>query len=373
MKRHFKIGLFILCIAFIISCAKKTPEDYMLEANDLIKNKNIIGAKYKLKEAIKKFPDNPAILPAYKLLSECDASLGDYQEQRNSLQVIIDKAGLKTQQGVEALADKVKSYEYEKKYDEAIKELEEAKKSMGADHPLIVSMQLKLAALYSKVENTKKTDEIFAQLKKDHSNEEETLLKITASLGQYKQSQKDLKGEIDAYKYYIEKFPDNEKAALYKALIGKLYNELKDTTQSAKYFAESLAQFDKLIEKSLEADEKAMLLWFKSQAYDFQKETEKAIDLCKQIVKEYKESPVSRQAIYFAIDMGLKNGKDDIIIKWLTELRDEAKDPKEKENYDKAITDIKNIRLKKDDKTTTKSADLKTTDTKTSDVVKKGK
>lgn len=330
MKTLFvKLLLITLSLIFLTQCGKKTPEDQFMEARKLFKNNDILGARIKLKEIIKKYPNEPVIYDAYLVLADTYVVDGDLEEQRNILQKVIDKYGLKSEKGIKALASKMDSYDYQSNFDSAIKELKEAVKLLGPNSIYDYSMNAKIAYFY---ECSKKYDEaisLYEELLKRYEKDEGKYKNTIIRLAGVYEKQKDIKSAINVYEIYINKYPKNPSAGLIKAIAANLYNKINETKKAYKYFNDSITQLKKSIDETLNAEEKTKIMLFLAQAYGLKGELELAVQTNETIVDKYKDSQNVILAMWGNAQLYKSAGKKDKAIEWFTKILNTSKNPAE--------------------------------------------
>ena len=146
------------------ACRKKTSADHWQDALRAAQRGDTIGVMVKCQKIIDMTPDDPVASEARMLLARCQMKSGDYQAERQTLTEVIERVGLSSPMGQGAYVSRLRSWEREKRPQDAIRQIEETAKDLEVAPNFARDVQLMLGGLYEANGESDKAKAHFAQL-----------------------------------------------------------------------------------------------------------------------------------------------------------------------------------------------------------------
>ncbi len=320
MNRYVVLLLVVsVLVAFFISCAKKSPEDKLYEAQLALEKQETLDAIIKAKEVIRDYPDDPVALDAHLLLASCYYFSRDLEQCREHLNVVIEKLGLSNPKAQEALENTLTTYLIEGRHDAGTTIVLNAMSKIPEDSPFYRSLQLRLAGLYESRDLLDKARDIYRYIL-DHETNQDALSAAMERLTATYAVNEQYDDAISVYKQFLDKHPDtNLKPVLLYGIA--FFTEKKGEDRKAQeLYEQSIKEFQAAIDKTLETEAKVDLIYQLARAYLLRGEHDNALEELNRIINDFPDSSRVPSALFEIGEIYQQNGEYDKAIEWFQKI-----------------------------------------------------
>lgn len=153
MSRLTLLALLIAC-ALLGGCRSKSPEERLQKAEQLLQQRDTLGAQLEAKAVIKDAPNDPRAVDAHLILAQVYAAEQRADDALAELQIVLSKTSQRDRRGVSALSAYLNILKQEKRYDEALKTIDEYQKQNAADSWTSLSLSVARAETMTRAGQT---------------------------------------------------------------------------------------------------------------------------------------------------------------------------------------------------------------------------
>ncbi len=302
LRKFTVLALSLLLLSGVLvttGCKKKTAEDRLKEAQQLLAERQTPLAVLKIKDLITEFPDDPVVTDARMALAQIYLQLGRKENIQNAveqLQAIHDKLGFGDDRGYTAYqgiiditartGDLPKALELAKAGAEKTKDNQKLH-----DELMFVAHNLQLA---SPDEATQK--EGLEGLRTSMLEGADPAARGIAreTLAQYLREKKDYLGSNEIYQASLDKYPDEEVNAQLLMAMGVNYKMAEQPDKAGEAFNKGAELMSKQIEEELNLNNRAQKISTLAVFHETMGDLAKSEELLRRIMAE---QPATRTAI----------------------------------------------------------------------------
>lgn len=242
-----------------VGCHRKTPEESLAEATELLKGQDILSAEMKLEDLLKNNPTPEVEVTARKYLAICYIKDHEFDRGREELDKAIKLAGgPQSEVGFEALGMKLSSYLEEKKPEAALKLALETSDTLRTAPPeLRQKIQFAVAQMYLVNKQEDKAREIYQRMLAQNPKNPQVEMGALQQIARIYEQKKESPKAIALYQDYVSRHPDSPIRAEALRHIGAMQKQLGQAAESSKSYDASEAEINKQLAKMAKADDKA--------------------------------------------------------------------------------------------------------------------
>ncbi len=320
MNRYAALLLVVsILAAFFISCAKKSPEDKLYEAQLALEKQEPLDAIIKAKEVIRDYPDDPAALDAHLLLADCYYWSRDLEQCRNHLNIVIEKLGLSNPKAQEALENTLTTYLIEGRHDAATTVVLNAMSKIPEDSPFYQSLQLRLAGLYESRDLLDKARDIYRYILEHETNQDAlsaAMERLTATYAKNEQYD----DAISVYEQFLDRHPDTNLRPVLLYGIAFFTEKKGEDSKAEELYEQSIKEFKAAIDETLETEAKVNLIYQLGRAYLLRGERDKALAELNRIINDFPHSSRVPEALFEIGGIYQQNREYDKAIEWFQKI-----------------------------------------------------
>ncbi len=328
MKTH--TGRLMLLAAMAVAmllagCAKKTPEDMLADADELIRQRNWLEAELKFEDLIERYPNNEtAYYDGHLGLAMVYGAQNKFDEQRKVYDKMIKKEGGAAANNTAWMiyCRKLNSYVAEGKRAEALRETIETSATFQNKSPEAqMAFQGTLAGLYAANNQTTTALAVLDNLSRYGLKDPQQQFGVLESKRKLLETDKDWQKIVDATESYLKQFPDSPYAGTLLMQNGRYYQDnLHNEAKANEAFDAAAKAIAQVYEKAISADEKCDALVRLGGLYHIRGDYDKAEQYYNQLIKEF---PINRLAVMAAsgkVELALARHQPQKAIDLLTEM-----------------------------------------------------
>ncbi len=320
MNRYAALLLVVSVLAaFFISCAKKSPEDKLYEAQLALEKQEPLDAIIKAKEVIRDYPDDPVALDAHLLLANCYYFSRDLEQCREHLNVVIEKLGLSNAKAQKALENTLTSYLIEGRHDVATTVVLNAMSKIPEDSHFYRSLQLKLAWLYEARDLLDKARHIYRYIL-EHETDQDVLSAAMERLTATYAANEQYDEAISVYKQFLDKHPDTDLKPVLLYGIAFFTEKKGEDRKAQELYEQSIKEFQAAIDGTLETEAKVDLIYQLARAYLLREEPDKALAELNRIINDFPASLRVPEALFEIGGIYQQNREYDKAIDWFQKI-----------------------------------------------------
>lgn len=209
------LGTLSLCLLAMTGCGKKSPEDQLQEAMQLLEQRQTPLAIIKLRDIISEYPDGDAAIEARFGLASVYTQLGREENMEDALELyqeLYEMLGIRDGRGFEALGQSVQLKLRQEKFDDALALMDGAVEDSAADPEMQDALRTQRAALMLLFEDEETRAEGVAFLKATITSSEGTDNLRGQSrevLARHYRDEGDYEASNAVYDLYMDAFPED--------------------------------------------------------------------------------------------------------------------------------------------------------------------
>lgn len=312
-RRPARLALLLLLTGGALGCAKKTPEEKLQEAQELLQARDIYGAELKLQDIIENHADSPLATEAQFMLAHCYQADGRIDEARAAFDKTIQMAGgVQTEIGFAALFTKIQSTYGPKQPDGPAKALEELLATSAtiatADESIRERYKQMLASLYDL--NNRDT-EALALLKEIGLKPPANPVHLDAmrAIENIYRRTNQLEKALEFNDQYAAAFPETPFARMFRFRNATLLEELGRPGEAAPIFTQLENEILDAEKKAIGTEEKAAALVELATFYSARGNKDAARTVYRQLLKDYGMSRARGEAVFGLARIELDTGR----------------------------------------------------------------
>lgn len=253
----------ILLVAFLVSgCGRKTPEDKLAEAQQLLQERQTPLAILKLRDLIREHPDEDAAIDARFGLAMIYTQLGreeNLEAARDLYRQLYEMLGVRDERGLEAFSQLIMAKLEKENFDGAFEMIDKVIDDLADDPQFQTQMKIQRAMLQLLSEEEEKVDQGVEFLMATMVEHEERPMRgqTRELLARHYREEGRFEESSAVYTHYLEHFPDDPikpMLVLTMAINSKLAG---DTESKERYLAEGKALMEEKIEEELNLNRRA--------------------------------------------------------------------------------------------------------------------
>lgn len=306
-------GLLFLAVLLLSAgaCSNQDPQQLIQEANQLLQNRDLIGAEAKFAQYLEQQPHGPSAPMAVWGLAQCSLGQEEYARAREQLQRFIDMiGGPSNQQGFRGLALLHETYVREGKPKVA---LEEALKSSDTltqlPKPAIFAYNLRLADLYQRADQPEEAKNILITLLDRGPFTRDRHIPVLERIAQHFRDMNRLEAALDIYQQYLQEHPDLSFKGELLMRIATLQEDLGREDAARQTRQQTAAYFQRKVDEAIGSEEQTRMMLNLSQIQNALGEFEKAEHTLQTVIDEHPLSLSRPIAMVFLSELYLRKGQ----------------------------------------------------------------
>lgn len=279
-------------LSFTLGCNSKSEEERLQSAQELLAQKNVLGAIIAYEDFIKKHPESEKLIDAQMGLAYAYFMERDFEKSRELLDSVIKSAGGQTSRaGFSAQLFKIETFIVEQRPAEALNEAIATSDTLRIAAPeLRQGFQLRLAQLFETNKQPENAVPVYESLLKEPAQGQganlahlESMLRLV-SLHAREQRQEEA---LRVFENYLEMYPESELSTRVNTEWGKLLRQFERNEEAAQRFEIAATKVQEQIDTAAGADQKTLNMLVLADINQLQGKTDEARALYRKIIDDF--------------------------------------------------------------------------------------
>jgi tetratricopeptide (TPR) repeat protein len=250
----------------LAGCNRRTPEERLEKAKEFIQQNDTLSAEVEAKKIIEKTPDDPIAIQARILLAQIYARDQRYDEARSELEPALDKVSQKDALGKAVLKTYLLVLQREKKFDEAIKTIDQFQQKYADDEGTSLNLTVARADIQTVAGQTTAARESLMRLHDTTTSPAEIEL-YRGMIGSTFQRDGDTTGGIQFYEHELASVKSNDQKRGLISQLAEMYAAVDNYEKTREYAMQATTMYDDLMTSDIDARLKGPLTFDLARMY----------------------------------------------------------------------------------------------------------
>lgn len=326
------LGALSLCLVAMTGCGKKSPEEQLQEAMQLLEQRQTPLAIIKLRDIIREHSEEDAGIEARFGLASVYSQLGREENVENALELyreLYDMLGIRDARGFEALGQSIQIKLGQQRFEEALALMDEAVEDSSPDPEMQAALKTQRAALMLLSENEEKRAEGVAFLEAtmvDEEGAENLRGQSREVLARHFREEGDYEASNAVYTRYMEAFPEDHILPMLHLAKAVNFKLAEDEEGRLGAIEEGARLMEEQIEEELNLNRRTQTLNDYARMLSSAGALEKAEQAYRRIMADQPATRAAIDAQFGIAQMYLSNERFDKAVEILEQIRRENPD-----------------------------------------------
>lgn len=292
------LSIVMVAFALVLSCAKKTPEEKIQDAIDLLQKRDPLGAIVLAHEVLRENTTGPLALQARAVLLRCYMSERNFKESHRVLDEILTEVGLDRPEGQFAARTKIDTFLATRETTKALEQTLSFLEGATTGTTFWAELMMRRGMYLRDRDQRTTAAESFAQVLTNPDLRFQERFPAIEQLYLTFATTESAKAGVDFLQRVLEDNPTTDIIPNVYMIAGQLAGLAEDEERKKELFARGFSAFERQYEEATGADEKIRILVYYSRGKLAAGEVEEAAALVRKGLDAFPTSPMRINLYY---------------------------------------------------------------------------